>query len=190
MKHHLSSIRRSPWLRVACVLILTLLCAPAAVSAAPVGLPAASGSHLGSAFLAAGLGGMIVLRNAASDDGKDNGGGGDASVDPAAAIAAIEDRTLPISQRPGVALKALKRIAPAEQFTKVKADFAKVAVEAAKGTAKEGELKGPRLPSNNHRCTSSVAVVKPRSLWLARRDFLHTKKPPPGEPGSGVVDEC
>lgn len=126
MKHHLSSIRRSPWLRVACLLILTLLCAPAAMaaaSAAPVVLPAASGSHLGSAFLAAGLGGMIMLRNAASDDGSDNGGG-EAPVDPAAAIAAIEDKTLPMSQRLGVALKALQGIAPAEQFTKVKTDLA------------------------------------------------------------------
>ncbi len=88
MKHHLSTVRRSPWLRVACLLILALMCAPAV-------------------------------------------------------IAAIEDKTLPMSQRLGVALKALKRIAPAEQFAKVKADFAKVAVEAAKGTAKEGELFQP-----------------------------------------------
>jgi hypothetical protein len=127
MKHHLSSIRRSLWLRVACVLILTLLCAPAAmaaVSAAPVGLPIATGSNVGSAFLAAGLGGMIMLRNAASDEGGDNGGGGGAPVDPTAAIAAIEDKTLPMSQRLSVALKALQGIAPADQFAKVKTDLA------------------------------------------------------------------
>jgi hypothetical protein len=114
MKHHLFSFRLSPWLSVACLLILTLLCASAtmaASSAALVGLLVAAGS----AFLCAGLGGMVLLRNAASADGSDNGGG-DAPIDPAAAIAAIEDKTLPMSQRLSVALKALQGIAPAEQL--------------------------------------------------------------------------
>jgi len=52
------------------------------------------------------------------------GGGDTPSVDAAAAIAAIEDKTLPMSQRLGVALKALQGIAPAAQFTAVQADLA------------------------------------------------------------------
>ena len=51
------------------------------------------------------------------------GGGDNKPVDPAAAIAAIEDKTLPMSQRLGVALSALKGIPPAEQFAKVKTDL-------------------------------------------------------------------
>lgn len=195
MKHHLSSIRRSPWLRVACVLILTLLCAPAAmaaVSAAPVGLPAASGSHFGSAFLAAGLGGMIVLRHAASDDGSDNGGGGDAPVDPAAAIAAIEDKTLPMSQRLGVALKALQGIAPAEQFTKVKADLttAQSNLQAkdteigdlkAKLKTAEDQLKAAQgdvttLEQSNAKLEKDIAALQSKEQDLEKRAEAKSKE--------------
>ena len=130
-KRHLSAFRRSFALRAICLLILAAMFAPAAMaaaSAAPVGLPAASGPHLGAAFLAAGLGGMMFLRSPASDDGHDNGGGeggsqADDKVDVATALAAIEDKTLPMSQRIGVAMKALRGIPPAEQFAKVQKDL-------------------------------------------------------------------
>lgn len=140
MKHTLSTFRRSSALRILCLLVLALMCAPAAMAAAssaPVGLPVATGSHAGSAFLAAGLGGLMLLRSPAADDGRENGGGDNKPVDPAAAIAAIEDKTLPMSQRLGVALSALKGIAPAEQFAKVKTDL-----DAAQALLKtrDGEL--------------------------------------------------
>jgi regulator of replication initiation timing len=128
-KRHLSAFRRSFALRALCILILAVMCAPAAMaaaSAAPIGLPAASSSHLGAAFLAAGLGGMMFLRAPAGEEGGDNGGGGAQSedkVDVAAALAAIEDKTLTMSQRITVAMKALRGIPPAEQFAKVKADL-------------------------------------------------------------------
>lgn len=129
-KRHLSAFRRSFALRAICLLILAAMFAPAAMaaaSAAPVGLPAASGSHLGAAFLAAGLGGMMILRAPAGEEGEGGGGGSQASDDKpvgvAEALAAIEDKTLPMSQRIGVAMKALRGIPPAEQFAKVKADL-------------------------------------------------------------------
>lgn len=153
MKHHLSSFRRSTALRVLCILVLAIMCAPAAMAAAasaPAGLPIASSSHAGSAFLAAGLGGMIMLRSAADDNGGDNGGGGKAateSLDIDAAMADIEDRTIPltkrlsIAQRIGVAFKTLQGQAPAEQFTKVSADLA---TTQAALKAKEKELSDAR----------------------------------------------
>lgn len=143
MKHTLSSFRRSSALRILCIFVLAIMCAPAAMAAAasaPVGMPIATSSHAGSAFLAAALGGMMLLRTPADDGGKDNGGGGQKAedpVDPAAAIKAIEDKTLPMSQRLTVALNALKGQAPAEQFAKVSADLA-----TAQATLKirDGEL--------------------------------------------------
>lgn len=51
-------------------------------------------------------------------------GGGDTPPTPAAAIQAIEDKTLPMSQRLTVAMNALKGIPPAEQFAQVQADLA------------------------------------------------------------------
>lgn len=130
-KRHLSAFRRSFALRAICILILAAMFAPAAMAAAstaPVGLPAASGSHLGAAFLAAGLGGMMILRSPAGEEGDVGGGGGqqasdDKPVDAAEALAAVENKTLPMSQRLSVAAKALRGIPPAEQFAKVKADL-------------------------------------------------------------------
>jgi len=51
------------------------------------------------------------------------GGGDQTPVDPAAAIAAIEDATVPMSQRLGLALKALKGIPPTEQFATVQTEL-------------------------------------------------------------------
>jgi hypothetical protein len=132
MKHQLSSFRRGSFLRVLCILILGLMCAPLAMaaSAAPgVALPLASGSHGGSAFLAAGLGaGLLMLRKPEGGEGGEGGGGGGGSQqednDPAKALAQAQDKTLPISQRLGVAIKALQGVAPAEQFAKVKTALA------------------------------------------------------------------
>ncbi len=130
-KRHLSAFRRSFALRAICLLILAAMFAPAAMaaaSAAPVGLSDASGSHLGAAFLAAGLGGMMILRSPAGEEGDAGGGCGsqaseDKPVDAAEALAAVENKTLPMSERLSVAAKALRGIPPAEQFTKVKADL-------------------------------------------------------------------
>lgn len=150
-KRHLSSIRRSPLLRVACILILAVMFAPAAMAATALpsaGLPIANGigMHAGSAILAGGLAGagLLYLRAPASGEGGDEGGGegsqakeDDKPVGAAEALAAIEDKTLPMSQRLGVAMKALRGIPPAEQFAKVKSDL-----EAAQTALKtrDGEL--------------------------------------------------
>lgn len=131
-KRHLSAFRRSTTLRIACLLILAVMCAPAAMAAAITVTPAptlASVSGFSPLFVAGGIGlAGLGLMNAAKDDGSENGGGEpkqeDKPVDPAAAIQQIEDRTLPMSQRLSVAANALRGIAPAEQFTKVKADLA------------------------------------------------------------------
>lgn len=126
MKHHLSAFRRSTLLRIACILILAVMCAPCAMAAAVTSTPVLASTGWNPLFVAgAGIAG-IGLMSAAKGDGSENGGDGkqeDKPVDPAAAIAQIEDKTLPMSQRLGVALSALRGIAPAEQFAQVKSDL-------------------------------------------------------------------
>lgn len=59
------------------------------------------------------------LFNAASDDGSENGGAGAVSVDLAAAIAQVENRTLPMGQRLASALAALQGIDPTNQLAAI-----------------------------------------------------------------------
>lgn len=150
MKHHLSSVRRSPWLRVACLLILALMCAPAAMAAtvggtAALSLPVASGVMPG-AMLAAGAGvGLMMLRAPEQDGGEGGGGGGGGdtqATDPFAAIetakAAMENKTLPMSQRFSVAMKAFAGVGPTTQFAAVQAELTTTKATLA---TKEAELK-------------------------------------------------
>lgn len=191
MKHTLSSFRRSSALRILCILVLAIMCAPAAMAAAtaaPVGLPVATGSHASSAFLAAGLGGMMLLRTAATDEGGENGGGGKAEekpVDPAAAIAAIEDKTLPMSQRLSVALKALQGQAPAEQFTKVKAELAiaqadlktaQADLTAAQARIKALETDVAAFEKSNAALESENATLKAAEQDLDKRASAQAKQ--------------
>lgn len=122
MKHHLSAFRRSPWLSIACLLILGLMFAPVGIMAATASpaTPLASVGGFNPMMLGAiGLGAACIgLRSPASDEG-DGGGGGpsaDDKLDLAQAVAQIEDRTLPISQRLGIAAKVLKGIDPTQQL--------------------------------------------------------------------------
>lgn len=144
MNHHLSSVRRSPWLRVACVLLLAVMFAPAAMAAAssaPVGLPLASTSHGASAFLAAGVGGAFLMLR--SPEGGEGGGGGGSEpkaedvVDPEAALKQAEDPTLTLGARFKVMVAALKGVPPAKQFQQVQADL--TAAQAAI-TERDGEI--------------------------------------------------
>lgn len=125
MKHHLSAFRRSPWLSVACILILGLMFAPVGIMAATSApaTPLASIGGFNPAMLGAlGVGAVCIgLRNQASEHG-DGGGDGpkaDEKLDLAAAVAQIEDKTLPISQRLGIAAKVLKGIDPTQQLAGV-----------------------------------------------------------------------
>lgn len=116
MKHTLSSFRRSHWLTIACLIILGLMCAPLGLMAASTGAgtPLATGGLNMPLLGAIGIGAVgLTLRSPASEDGD---GGGDGKVDLAAAVAQIEDKTLPISQRLGVAVQALKGIDPTQQL--------------------------------------------------------------------------
>lgn len=124
MKHHLSSFRRATWPRlILCVILAFMLCPVGVMAATSMAAPplASMGFNptLGFAGLAAG-GAYMMLRSPADDGGEGGGGGGGASqeekVDVPAAIAKIEDKTLPISQRLGVALQALKGVDPTQQL--------------------------------------------------------------------------
>lgn len=124
MKNHLSPFRRSPWLSIACLLILGLMLAPVGIMAA-TSAPATPLASLGFNPMmlgALGIGAVCYgLQAPASDEG---GGGGtgaqtEEKLDLAAAVAQIEDRTLPLSQRLGVAVRVLKGIDPTQQLAGV-----------------------------------------------------------------------
>ena len=141
MKHHLSSFRRSTALRVFCILILAVMCAPMAMAASITpGMPTLAVGGFNPLMAAGAVGGLagLGLMAAANKEGQENGGGGpganaeEESIDPAAAIAKIEERTLTMSQRLAVAAKALRGIPPAAQFTKVQDDLTTANTELTK----------------------------------------------------------
>lgn len=142
MKHHLSTFRRSSFLRIFCILILAVMCAPCAMAAAvtPAAPTLATVGGFGSLAVVGGLGlAGLGLLNQAEDNGKENGGGDpkadEKPVDLKAAITQAEDKTLPLSQRFSVMLQALKGIPPAEQFTQVKAELATAKADLATANA-------------------------------------------------------
>lgn len=179
-KRHLSAFRRSFALRAICLLILAAMFAPAAMaaaSAAPVGLPAASGPHLGAAFLAAGLGGMMILRSPAGEEGDAGGGGGsqasdDKPVDAAEALAAVENKTLPMSERLSVAAKALRGIPPAEQFAKVKMDLhaADNTIILLKGTLEDKNKQITALQADVKQLEDANAKLEQTNKDLAAKE--------------------
>lgn len=147
MKHHLSAFRRSPWLSVACLLILGLMLAPVGLMAATTAA-ATPGAHLAFDPLTLGaLGfGAIMLRAPAADEGE---GGGDPKaedkLDLAQAVAQIEDRTLPISQRLGIAAKVLKGIDPTQQLAGVQKQLGDVQASITLKDAEITKLKADLL---------------------------------------------
>lgn len=160
MKHHLSSFRRSPALRILCILILTVMCAPMAMAASvtPAGPTLASVGGFNPLMIAGVVGGLgcMGLMSKAGDEGGENGGGAkteEEAITPEAAIVQLKDGTLTMSQRIGVALKALQGIPPADQFTKVKADLdtanaeltrvkSELDIATKRMTALEADVKG------------------------------------------------
>ena len=127
IKHYLP---RFSWLQLACICILGLMLSPLAFAASTTAAPVApgGGSLLGLAAL--GLGGMM-LRAPASEEDPGGGGGGKQEQTLALpdAIKAIEDKTLPMSQRLGVALKALQGVDPTGQLATVKAELDKAKLD-------------------------------------------------------------
>lgn len=193
MKHHLSSFRRSSALRVLCILILTVMCAPVAMAASitPAGPTLASAGGFNPFMLAGGVGILgLGLMNKAQDDGSENGGGGgakaeDETITPEAAIAALEDKTLPMSQRFGVALKALQGIPPTEQFAKVKADLATANASLTKAnadldlaskqiTALQADVKG--LEESNAKLEQSNKDLQAKEQDLDKRASAQAKQ--------------
>lgn len=143
MKHHLSAFRRSPWLSVACLLILGLMFAPVGIMAATSAptTPLASVGGFNPMMLGAlGLGAVCIGLRAPASEGGDGGGDGpkaDDKIDLAKAVAQIEDKTLPLSQRLSVAVQALKGIDPTQQLAGIQQ---KLTDANASITLKDGEI--------------------------------------------------
>lgn len=62
----------------------------------------------------------LGLRKPADDEGGEGGGGGTEALDPQKALEQIEDKTLTLGQRLGIAAKALRGIDPTNQLAAVK----------------------------------------------------------------------
>lgn len=139
MKHHLSSIRRSPWLSVILLVILGFMLCPVglmAASATPV-LPIASVGGFNSMLmgsLGAGAALYMGLRATAGEGGDEGGGKGEDAMDPKEALAKVEDKTLPMGQRLAVAVQALKGIDPTNQLADVKKEVTTLKADLATKT--------------------------------------------------------
>lgn len=119
----------------------------AAALSLPMPLPVASG-FMPTAMLVAGGGlGLMMLRSPEKDGSEGGGGGGGKAddtqaVDPMEAIktaqAALENKTLPMSQRFAVAMNAFKGVGPTAQYAAVQAELTTTKATLA---TKEAELK-------------------------------------------------
>lgn len=86
-------------------------------------------------------------------------GGATDTPDPAAALAALEDKTLPMSQRLDVAFKALKGIDPTNQLAAVKKQLAEAQASVALKDAEIEKIKG-ELSTANKQLEARHADVK------------------------------
>lgn len=85
-----------------------------------------------------GVGGAVLyLREEAKEHGEGGGGGGEKAPSAAEALAALNDKTMPMSQRLSVAMNALKGIDPTNQLASMQTQL-KAAQDAL--TAKETDL--------------------------------------------------
>lgn len=178
MKHTLSSFRRSSALRVLCILVLALMCAPLAMAAAvtPAGPTlAAGGVGFSSLAVVGGLAGLGLMA-AAGGEGQENGGGekkeDEKPIDPAAALAQGMDEKLTIKQRINAMASALKGIPPAEQFTKLSADLAASQAEVTRLTAELATTKATLAA----RVQDLDALDKEKIAIATERDDLKAKE--------------
>ena len=119
MKHY---VPRLSLLQVVSICILALMCAPMAIAAMSTAPAVAPGSGSLLTFASLGMGGMIL--RAPAEDGTEGGGAeGGKPVAIADAITALEDKTLPMSQRLGVAVQALRGIDPTGQLATIKTEL-------------------------------------------------------------------
>lgn len=121
MKNH-RRLRNSKLLRFSILIVLSVLCVPLVLSA----------STSPGALALAGLPLLGALR---MEEAKDPAAPDAVGIPDA--IKAIEDKTLPMSQRLGVALKALQGVDPTGQLADIKGKL-KIADESI--TAKDGEI--------------------------------------------------
>lgn len=128
---------RLSWMQIACITILALMCAPLVIAATS---SAVMVPHSGYALTTAGVLCITGMRFEPAEDPADpakaSGGG------IAEALAAIEDKTLPMSQRLGVALKALQGIDPTNQLAKVQADLQTATKSLGERDATIAQLQG------------------------------------------------
>jgi hypothetical protein len=138
-------------LTVISLLILAVLCLPLALAA--VTADSFSGGHGAASLASIGLmGAPLMLRSAASEH--EGGGGGDSVPDVAAALATIDDKTLPMSQRLSVAMQALRGVDPTNQLAQIKTDLTNAQSDLQ---SKQSEIA--TLQSELEQATARIAAL-------------------------------
>lgn len=136
--------RRNPWVFTTAIIILAILLVPLALMA--ITADAVAGGNGASSLAMAGLmGAPFMLRDKA---GEHECAGGGAAPDVATALAEIQDTTLPMSQRLGVAIKALGGIDPTNQLAKIKADLTDVQGQLTARDSELAQVKGELETAN------------------------------------------
>lgn len=145
MKNH-RRLANSPLLKISMIAVIALCLIPV--------LPALAMPHGIGGLAAAGMLGMTTFRFAEATDPANPD-----AVGIPDAIKAIEDKTLLMSQRLGVALKVLQGIDPTGQLATIKADLDKAKTDL---TARDGDITKLKadLDAANKRITAMEADVK------------------------------
>jgi hypothetical protein len=171
MKHTLSSFRRSSLLRMLCLGMLAFMLAPAAMAASsPTNL---GGINSTAASKVGGLAGAAALLAAAPVfiAGKKEGEESSENLAPAEALAAVENKALPMSQRLSIAAKTLRGIDPTNQLAdmqgKLTASETLAAERLTKLTAAESQLAAR---------TADVATLEASNATLEAANAALTTK--------------
>lgn len=137
--------RRNPWVFTTAIILLAVLFLPLALLAftADAG---AGGTGVSTLAMAGLMGAPFMLRDKAGEH--EGGGGGDGAPDVATALAEIQDTTLPMSQRLGIALKALGGIDPTNQLAKIQADLTEVQGQLVARDSELAQVRGELETAN------------------------------------------
>lgn len=167
--------RRNPWIFTTAIILLAVLFLPLALVAftADAGAGGTGASSLAMAGL---MGAPFMLCNKA---GEHEGGGGGAAPDVATALAEIQDTTLPMSQRLGIALKALGGIDPTNQLAKIQADLTDVQGQLAVRDSELAQVRGELETANKRIEALTTDVTEAQAATAAaetRAKELQTKE--------------
>jgi hypothetical protein len=149
--------------RLSTLAVLAFMCFP--LLAIALVHPAASTGALMAGFMFA----PIRLQKA---EGEGEGGSGSGPVDPAAALAQVENTALPIGQRLSVAMNALRGIDPTSQLAALqgKLDTAQQTITAHEATIAANATKITALEASNVAFADQVSALTKTNTELSSKE--------------------